>query len=779
MQDFLEQFLARVIRIASGSTRCQTLEQHLRNVAETCERFAASFGSEPWGQLAGLWHDVGKYQDAFQKRLRGADLRVEHSAAGALLAYRLAGKPGLALAFAVAGHHGGLADATPSADCPGTSLRERLSANEKAITECLENMPDGLRDSALPELPFFCRTSDESDRSSVDRARYRLEMWTRFLFSCLVDADRLDAEAFSTPEKVDLRARPATLADLRNRCDSYIDGLVAELPKERAASPVNLARAGILVDCRQAANSPQGFFSLTVPTGGGKTLSGLSFALRHAEHHGLDRVFVVIPYTSIIEQNAAVYRKCLSDECVLEHHSNLDPEEVRERGEEAYARHSLAAENWDAQVVVTTTVQFFETLFAAGATKARKLHNLARSVIVLDEVQTVPPQFLLAILDGLTQLVEVYRCSVVLSTATPPALSQRERFPHGLHNVRPIIVSPERLSETLHRTRIEWPEPESPAMGPDELAATLAQHTRVLCIVHSRRDARETAEKLAAATGEDVFHLSALMCPAHRLQVIHNIKALGFGAPCRVVSTQLVEAGVDLDFPVVYRAMAGLDSIVQAAGRCNREGRLDSGRVIVFRAKSRPPAGVLRSAMDLTEGLLREQGERLDAHSTETSERFFRELYFNRELDERGIQPKRRDFRFASVARDFRLIEDGFTHDIIVPWGEGAERLDRLRAAVESGAPNRSLLRSLQPFVVRVYDRSFTVLERSGALEEVMPQMYALAAIHAHHYSERYGLSDGDEYLTPDPSALMVCDCRERGVRATQNPMASRKKPEA
>jgi len=730
----------------------QKLEDHLQQTGEIAGRHAVCFHSEAWGRLAGLWHDLGKFHEKFQERLRGADVAIEHAGVGALWAFKRDASRGLPLAFAIVGHHTGLPNLTTAGE--GPRLEERLERNEVLLAECHGNIPSELLQVELPDLPAeLCpKPADEEDTHRLWRRR---EMWIRFLFSCLVDADRSDTAAFCDPQRFQGSALPSSMANLRSRCEHYIRTVMEQLSPEERQSPVNCVRAEVLEQCRRAAKYPPGVFTLTVPTGGGKTLSSMMFALRHAEYHGLCRVFVVIPYTSIIEQNAAVYRQCLGMENVLEHHCNLSLERVGEY--EDSLPHKLAAENWDMPVIVTTTVQFFETLFASRPSAVRKLHNVARSVIILDEIQTLPPGLLNPILDGLTTLAEQYGCSIVLSTATPPALVYRDRFPYGLKNVRPIIESPKILAERLQRVTIEWPDRQATAWSIPELVDRLTVHPRVLCVVHRRRDARQAARSLAERTDGPVFHLSALMCPAHRLETIERIRrALQGSGPCRVVSTQLVEAGVDLDFPVVYRALGGLDSIVQAAGRCNREGRLpQGGRVVLFRAASSPAPGVPRRALEVTESLLSELDYRVDTADPDCFEKYFRSLYFAGTLDKHDIQRFRRQFDFASVGRRFKIIEDEFTSTVIVPWGDAGRYLQELRQATENGRPVRNLLRRLQSYTVSLYARSCDQLRASGALEEVLNGIYALGAPYRHLYSEVYGLADGDEPIQADPEALI------------------------
>ena len=747
-------------RDAAGP-RMQPLEDHLLNTAELAATAAARFGASDWGRLAGWWHDLGKYQVEFQRRLMGEALAVEHAGVGARLAYEIDPNKGVPLALAIAGHHGGLPNFQHGED--GTvHLRERLRRNEEKLNGCRPNIPANIARQALPDWPAYLMPQGKHDADERDRLMLAREMWVRFLFSCLVDADRLDSAAFGDPKQPKRRGGYGAIDELRRRCDTQIDRKVYDLDPDQKATRVNRARAEILFRCREAATEVPGIFSLTVPTGGGKTLSGMSFALNHAQRHGLRRVIVVIPYTSIIEQNASVYRDYLGKKNVVEHHSNLDPDkEKQEKGYDLSEKHKLATENWDAPVIVTTSVQFFETLFAAHPSKARKLHNVARSVIILDEVQTLPPGLLAPILDGLNQLATHYSCSVVLSTATPPALVARERFEEGLKKIRPIIPDPKSLAEALKRVEISWPTEEEGPMELPELAERLACETQSsLCVVHRRNDARELARLLAERTGEKVLHLSALMCPAHRLSVIQQVGerlGSGDGSPCRVVSTQLIEAGVDLDFPVVYRALGGLDSIVQAAGRCNREGLLEQGRVVVFRAASKPPAGAPDIAMKVMSSLLKKKAGAIDPTEPALFEEYFREFYFHNSLDVKNIQAKRREFRFAEVGRDFCMIEDGFTHTVIVPWGDAEKRLARLRQALALELPTIDHIRALQPYTVSIFDRSFVVLENAGALEEVMEGLHAIHVTYRRSlYSEDYGLVVGDEAPPADVEALIV-----------------------
>ncbi len=727
----------------------QELAEHLLGVARRASEFASAFESAPWGYCAGLWHDLGKYSADFQAKLAGARISVEHSGAGAAFAVRKHKELGLCLAFAIAGHHAGLADYISSDNGLPTPLKERLSKNDKHLPELSQRFPTNIASQPIPDLPKWSEEPSVTDQEEIFAHRRRREFWIRLLFSALVDADRLDSEQFCEPDKARRRERRFNPTALLERLDSHISAIQAAA----ADLPVNAVRQRVLKACQKSASLPQGTFTLTVPTGGGKTLSAMSFAMRHALHHALRRVIIVIPYTSIIEQNAKIYRDALGADAVIEHHSNLDPKERKVTlGEDVASREEMAAENWDAPVIVTTTVQFFESLFSNRPSRCRKLHNIARSVIILDEVQSLPPGFLKGILDALNELVRAYRCSIVLTTATPPALKWRGRFPWGLRDCREIVPDPALLARDLRRVEYVWPEAER-KLTPQQLAGELSDKQQVLAVVHRRRDARLTAQHLETLVQDgSMRHLSALMCPSHRSQVLQEIKGrVKQGEPCRVVSTQLVEAGVDIDFPLVYRALGGLDSIVQAAGRCNREGRLQKGKMVVFRAESAPPAGTPRKALAITEGLLKERGDALNPDDPVICEDYFRRLYFTEELDAKAIQTLREQFRFASVAREFQLIEDGFTQAVVVPFTEAPARLEEFRRL----GPSRERYRGLQPFIVNIYPEAFQKLWSAGGLEEIADGIFALTRPFEYLYDLTYGLVV-DDPPSPAAEALVV-----------------------
>jgi CRISPR-associated endonuclease/helicase Cas3 len=708
------------------------LEDHLLAVARLAAHSAGKFESTDWGQLAGLWHDLGKFDARFQQRLHGSNELIDHSVVGAALAISRFRDLGWYLAFPIAGHHAGLADLR--GDGPPTPLTTRIAADRPQPT-LPSDIPEYLRNRELPPLPEYLRAVGPARGGHMDLVR-RTEFWIRYLFSALVDADWLDTEHYFSPHKTLARVGGGGIPALRSRLTNALETKRLALSTGQRTSAINTARAEVLKACNAAADGAPGLFSLTAPTGSGKTLSSMGFALRHAERNGLDRVIVVLPYTSIIEQNAAVYRDALGHGAVVEHHSNFDPGEHTSIDPDTAARHQLATENWDAPVIVTTTVQFFESLFSNRPSQCRKLHNIARSVIILDEVQTLPTGFLLPILDALNELVAHYGCTVMLSTATPPALERRPGFELGLSGVRPVLTDAAALARQLQRVEYHWLGSTEASMDWSNVAERLAEERSCMGVVNLRADARELARRLALLRpSEPIFHLSALMCAAHRAVVLERVRhALAVGEPCRLVSTQLIEAGVDIDFPVVWRALCGLDSVVQAAGRCNREGRNKIGHVYVFRAASTPPAGTLRKGAEITSAMLAESSS-LDLCDPAVFDSYFRRLYMVEEPDKHQIQALRQELRFASVGREFRLIEDGWSQPVIVPYGDSPELIEGIRSG-----PHREALRRVQRYVVQIPMRAHERMLAEGILEEVAPGVFALRSTHSSLYDSRFGL---------------------------------------
>jgi CRISPR-associated endonuclease/helicase Cas3 len=529
--------------------------------------------------MAGLWHDLGKYRTAFQRYLRTASGynpnahieetapgRVDHSTAGALYAEQTLGRTGRVLAYLIAGHHAGLPD-YETADTGRAALKSRLQ----------EGRVKGYLDETLRAVipADILAPQPLSSRPIGDRDGFHL--WVRLLFSCLTDADFLDTERFMTPTQVALRVDFPHVETLLTQFKVSMDTLLAN----RVPTPVDTIRQQVLHHCQAAAAQVPGLFSLTVPTGGGKTLSSLAFALEHAVRYGKQRVIYAIPYTSIIEQTAEVFRDIFGPlgDVVIEHHSQAEVDPQQET-----AKSRLACENWDAPLIVTTNVQLFESLYAARPSRCRKLHNIVDSVVILDEAQLLPPEYLKTLCQTIKLLTEYYGVTFVFCTATQPELGSRQHLGkifHGLDNIREIMPAPGALYHALRRVQVTLPSMPIQPQTWAEIATELSEHAQVLCIVNgARRDARE----LWYLMPPDTYHLSALMCGEHRSDKLKEIRAkLDRNEPVRVISTPLVEAGVDVDFPVVYRALSGLDSIAQAAGRCNRHGKLPHlGQVKVF-----------------------------------------------------------------------------------------------------------------------------------------------------------------------------------------------------
>jgi CRISPR-associated endonuclease/helicase Cas3 len=723
--------LAHVRQDERGDWHEHLLDEHLRGVAVLAADFAADFNSSDWASLAGLWHDLGKYREAFQHYIKkvsgydaeahieGAPGRVDHSTAGAIHAMEKLGMHGRILAYLIAGHHAGLPDWN-NAEAGQSSLFNRIEEGKRK-----GYLQEALLTSPAPHI------LDQSNPTSLpphpDKGSWAL--WIRMLFSSLVDADFLDTETFMDGRKSELRADYPSLKDLLPVFNQYMLTKAANAD----ATPVNRIRSVVLRECEEKASLPSGLFSLTVPTGGGKTLSSMAFALNHAHHHNRKRVIYVIPYTSILEQTADTFRAIFGKENVVEHHSNLDPDQETSRSR-------LATENWDAPIIVTTNVQFFESLFAARTSRCRKLHNIVNSVVVLDEAQLLPPDFLAPILHVMTDMSNNYGVSFALSTATQPAFTPRPKF-LGLSNVRELMGDSDKLYVDLKRVDTKLPTDFDVPQTWEAIAAQLQQHESVLCIVNSRNDCRELHHLMP----KDTIHLSALMCGQHRSHVIATIKQrLQGGIPTRVVSTQLVEAGVDMDFPVVYRAMAGLDAVAQAAGRCNREGVLPGlGKVVVFVPPKPAAPGLLRKAQQAGQEVMRlSVGDPL---TRERFEAYFRAYYASlNSLDRADIiglldmhnraGARQAEFNFRTAASKFHLIDEEGQTAVIVRYGESPN----LIAALESNQnmephQRRGLLRKLQRYTVNIRNHECKKLLGSRDIREIYPGVHVQSSDTLYH----------------------------------------------
>jgi CRISPR-associated endonuclease/helicase Cas3 len=637
--------------------------------------------------------------------------KIDHSAAGAILASNKSKGIGRILGYLIAGHHTGLPDWYREMRTNGCTLEERLKNPEHLQNALKGTPPDSVLNVALPtSLPC------QSPPGGAELAH----LWIRMLYSCLVDADFLDTEGFMKPEKAAFRPNAVNLALLKERFDQHMASKESGAPD----TPVNRERKEILRECRQKGVSLEpGLFSLTVPTGGGKTLASMSFALEHAIRHGKKRIIVAIPYTSIIEQTAAVYREVFGDDAVLEHHSNLDPSR-----ETSFSQ--MASENWDAPIIVTTNVQLFESLFAARSSACRKLHNIVNSVVVLDEAQMLPTDFLQPVVSVIKSLTEHFRTSVVLCTATQPVLSGKVGTGKDILNgfaegsVRELMADPEKLFSVFQRVRVRMLGQADERHEWSEIAERLQEHEQVLCIVNTRKDCRELHGQMPDGT----VHLSALMCPEHRSKVIAEVKSkLNAGEPVKVVSTQLLEAGVDIDFPTVYRSFSGLDSVAQAAGRCNREGRLERGDVVVFNPPTPSPSGRLLKAETAAQTLFRTEPELAVSLMPEAFRRYFMHYFSGLNgFDTRGIMDLLAgndalncQIQFRTAARKFKLIDDTQQHGVIIKYRNGTADIDALIDQLRFGGSSRTLMRKLQRYSVNVYDPDLKKLKDNGLVEEV------------------------------------------------------------
>ena len=689
------------------SEREQSLIDHLEKTAELAGQYAEAFGAYQWGYCAGLLHDIGKYSQEFQRRIRGSEEQVDHATAGAQLCHEKKGYYSL-LSYCIAGHHAGLAD---------TGTRNDRSNMPTLYGRLKKQIPDynaykgEIQIPQLMELPFVIQNRKEAGFASA--------MFIRMLYSCLVDADFLNTETFMNKGMTE-RDCGDSISVLYEKCMSGISGWL----KNEDRNTINGRRTEILKHCLEMVSKERGMFRLTVPTGGGKTMASLAFALKHAAEHGMNRVIYVIPYTSIIEQTAGIFAEKLGQKNVLEHHSNVDytvSDELKSM--------QLAAENWDKPVVVTTNVQFFESMFSNRSSKCRKLHNVADSVIVFDEAQMLPTDYLKPCIAVMEQLIRHYRSSVVLCTATQPALQNLFSEDIGFRELCPGVDD---QFAFFKRSKIR----DLGRISGDSLVERLKNEYSALCIFNTKKTAQNMYQELR---GEGVYHLSTAMYPVHRKRVLAEIrKRLDDKKRCIVLSTSLVEAGVDLDFQTVYRQLAGVDSVIQAAGRCNREGKrsLDESNTYIFQLQEREFMPGQRQQMQVTEGLLIDE-KALD--DLETIQKYFEELFYLRResLDKKKIlEMFQFQFEFAHAAKEFKLIENN-TVTILIPIEErGREIAEQLRL----GMVNQALMREAGQYCVNVYAKKAGDLCGEGIISPISAELedfYVLTS------EEQYGEDTG------------------------------------
>lgn len=684
----------------------QALEKHLQGTAKLAGEFAGKFGKQDWGYCCGMLHDIGKYSIDFQEKIRGEhERKVDHATAGARVCNEKGGRYKF-LEYCVAGHHAGLADFGSSYDNGGDSTlvgrRQKKISNYTAYQTEIE----------IPEI-----TSDPFDLRKTTNPDFSLSVFMRMIYSCLVDADFLDTEAFMNEGKVE-RSSGEKVEILLEKLENHISGWL----KNQDTDTVNGRRSEILRHCLEKGKSEKGLFRLTVPTSGGKTIASLAFALRHAVENQMDRVIYVIPYTSIIEQNAKVFREILGDENVLENHCNVDYESTDELREM-----QLATENWDKPVVVTTNVQFFESLFANKSSKCRKLHNIANSVIIFDEAQMLPNDYLKPCIAMIEELINHYGVSAVLCTATQPTLKSFFQSKISATELCPRINE---QFDFFKRTRFE----NIGIVTEDFLISKLREEYQALCIVNTKKRAQSIYKELKE---DGVYHLSTSMYPLHRKRVLEEIRErLRNNEKCILISTSLVEAGVDLDFQSVYRELAGVDSMIQAAGRCNREGqrKAENSNVFIFRFEGKENVLGQRQQIDVAKSLLADGGEFSDM---ETITKYFEMLYHIKgdSLDKKKILDeftnKCMQYNFAKVGKEFKLIEQN-TKTIFINCEEAASEI--LYDLHQKGF-SRSNMRKASQYCISVYEQIFDKMYGAGMIQPVSEDL-----------KEFYVLTDNGQY---------------------------------
>ncbi len=695
----------------------QTLEAHLQGVAELAlAKCEDSFPDNPLirdlVQYCAWLHDLGKYRKGFQDYLCGISVPRElslHKQAGALFAAK---HKNLIASFVIAGHHGGLPNrqdlrellaGSPAVD----GLKESMDQIGSKIRERIENPPN------LPNI----------------NDPLRGEILIRQVFSLLVDADGGDTGA----HEAQTRGWAPREAAPKLQAAKDLDCLLAFVEKRSRSvheKVIKDARKIVLDCCLDAAELPPGLFSLRVPTGGGKTLSGMAFALKHAKKYGFRRIISVAPYLTILEQTASVLRSALNREgdldYVLEHHSLADAD--RENANAQFFWKGSRGERWDSPVIVTTNVQFWESLFGNKPGKCRKVHNIARSILLLDECQSIPPVFFESACSMLKALVDQFQCTVVLCTATQPPWEKRAGFEEGLDHLQEIVPLDRGLFKRLNRVIIEWPE-KAESISWENLAEMVEPKAQALVMANTRKAAKDIFHILKQSQPESTYHLSTGLCPQHRREILETVQSgLRKGLPYKLVSTQVLEAGVDIDFPAVFRELAPLEAVLQAAGRCNREGRLNKGeapggQVRVFRSEKgkTPKDGWYLAGISVVEAIFLASGRRPQPFDTDMVEEYFKNLHAQGDLDKKKIQIMRQKLDFKETAEAFRLIEEGGYSVVVASWEAGAERVGDLLRQAKSDRPGnaRKQLAAYQ-VNIRHYD-----LEKHGAwITEELPGLF-------------------------------------------------------
>ena len=731
-----DEKFARRVEFENGEVKYQKLIDHIEGVSNLTEEFVSKFFTKNVGKILGMLHDLGKYSNEFQERIRGKNIKVDHSTAGAIVCDNLEkefeerGKIEFLvfklLKYAITGHHCGLLDYGDKYS-EGTIVA-RL---EKKDSICdFSDWKNEIDTESLKELEFDSKTRTLLRDIFSKNNNFSMQMLVRFLFSSLIDADRLDAQKFSEGEESILASKSTlNLNEMLDIFNEYMNKKQESSPK----SKINGIRNSIFESCVKKSYGSRGFYSLCVPTGGGKTLSSLAFALNHGVRNGHDRIIYSIPFTSIIEQNAKVYSDIFGEENVLEHHCNFnfsnelgkdDNNSDTTNDKERKLKYKLATENWDMPLIVTTNVQLFESMYSSKTSSVRKLHNIFNSIIILDEAQVIPNEYLKPCIKALEELVKNYNCTVIICTATQPEFQKNGLISEEFH-VTEIIDDTFNLFQSLKRVEGKFIGKQTI----ESICEKMDSHNQVLTIVNTKNYAKKIFESLKESEGN--FHLSTNMYPNHRKQVISAIRErLKNGEECRVVSTQLIEAGVDIDFPVVFRSISGIDSIVQAAGRCNREGIRGNSFVYVFEPEDASCLGIgyLKLTSQIGNYVVNDVGDLL---SLEAISKYFSELFYTTEdrIDSHDIliminnlSVKCMEYKFESISRDFKFIDNEGVQ-IIIPHGEGRLLVDSLR---NCNYGLRSILRRLNGFSINVPEHVVKKLIKGVHLDEVSDGIYVL-----------------------------------------------------
>lgn len=712
--------ISHLFKDDSGNWHIQTNEDHCNGVAILASKFAAEFGMANWGRMLGLLHDRGKEGSGFQNYIRfssgydqseSCNTEHVHSHVGATIAHKHQLDCLYWLSNAIAGHHRGLYD------------------TDELLTVISQEIPKEA-DISLPDISL------ERPRTMPSPAE--ASHITRMLFSCLVDADRLDTEQFMNTDKANSRPEGDPMEVLKQRLEQHLAGFGTP-----QSGTLNALRSEVQDICRRNGRCTRGFHALTVPTGGGKTIASIVWGISHALHNGMNRIIVAIPYTSIIVQTAHTLREIFGENNVVEHHSAVKDDCQSESNR-------LACENWNAPIVVTTNVQLFESMFSNKPSTCRKLHSLCNSIVILDEVQALPMTLLQPIVNAMQSYNKLFGTSFLFCTASQPILHSEHKGlgtamfhgidPRSLNNV----VSPDMmLHDKLRRVKLKVIDH---ALELPDLCHRLSAQKRVLCVVNTRRKALEVFRGLDD-DGTPSFHLSRMMCPAHILDTILKIKTLlaDGEAGIRVISTQLIEAGVDIDFPVVYRQLAGLDSILQAAGRCNREGHELSATTFVFRLNNDRLIGAQGFAADAMKELLSiHHGEEYDWFSPSAMEEYYRALYASTpSFDKHDIDRLLRsplECRYEEAAIKFRMIDDSGI-PVVVNYGEAAALVKELMC----NGPSIDLSRKLGRYCVTLRRDLYDTLQEGGLIEH--PREGFSYVPLKEQYDNLTGLKTDNEYL--------------------------------